>query len=185
MTYLTDYYNKTLKYELINKFYYTKINNLPKLKKIILTFNCKTDEIKKISTSLLALELLIFQKAIITTTPKTNLFVKIRKGSPIGCKVTLQKNLLLQFLTKNCMEIFPKTKNFTGLTFKTKSKKNNNSFSYLIQNLFGSSNLEDHYYLFNHLSNLNVTLIAKNTQIEELIFIIKSLQLPLINDPYY
>ena len=149
MHYLTNYYTKTLKYELINKFYYTKLNKIPKIKKIILNFNCNSDEFKPISTSLLALELLVYQKGFLNTAKKTNLFLKIRKGSPVGCKVTLRKTLLLQFLAKNCMEIFPKMKEFEGLSLKKKPSHNN--FSYLIKNIFGSSNLENHYYLFHFL----------------------------------
>jgi large subunit ribosomal protein L5 len=156
MHYLSYYYNKTLKYELINKFHYHKLTKLPKIKKIILNFNYKTDEIKSISASLLALELLAFQKGVFNTTNKTNLFIKMRKGSPIGCRVTLRKKLLLQFLVKIYMEVFPKIKNFDGLVIK---KKNNKHLSFLIQNVFKSSNLEDHYYLFNNLPNFNITVI--------------------------
>lgn len=181
MQYLTDYYNTTLKYELINKFTYSRFNKLPKLKKIILNFNCKTDEIKTISASLLALELLVSQKGVLTTSKKTNLFLKLRKGSPVGCIIVLRKKLVIQFIVKTCMEIFPKTKNFSGLILKKKTNQNQKTdLSYLIKNIFSSSNLEDHYYIFNNLSNLNVTLIASNDKPEELLFILKSLQIPII-----
>lgn len=181
MHYLNNYYNKTLKYELINKFHYFKLNKLPKIKKIILNFNCKTSEIKIISTSLLALELLTYQKGLVTKANKTNIFVKIRKGNPIGCKVRLKKKLLFFFLAKNCLEIFPKLKNFNGFNFKQNIKKNKNSFSYQIKNLFNSSNLKDHFYLFNNTPNFNIILVSNNNKMEELLFILSALQIPFKN----
>ena len=176
MHYLENYYNKALKYELINKFQYSKLNKLPKIKKIILSFNCQTNEIKAISASLLALELLIYQKGFLTKTNKTKLFIKIRKGSPAGCKLTLNKKLLLQFLTKNYLKIFPNIKNFDGLIFK----QNKNNFSYQIKNLFNSSDLENHYHLFYNLPKFNVALVVANSdKVEELLFIIQALKIPL------
>lgn len=175
MHYLKNYYNKTLKYELINKFYYSKLNKLPKIKKIILSFNCRTNEIKSISSSLLALEMLSFQKGVLTKAKKTNLSIRIRKGSPIGCKLNLTKKSFLQFLTKSSLEIFPNTKNFKELPIK----QNKSSFSYKLKNLFNSSNLEDHYSLFNNLSDLNINLITDNNKTKELLFIIQALKIPI------
>jgi large subunit ribosomal protein L5 len=91
MMIFNSFYLKTLKYELCNKFAYKNINEVPKLKKIILNFGCKTADLKHLSASLLALELITSQKGRITTTKSPNLLLKIKKGNPSGCKVTLKK----------------------------------------------------------------------------------------------
>jgi len=177
MHFLEYFYTKSLKYDLINKFFYKNINELPKLKKIILNFGCKTTEIKQLAASSLALELITKQKGILTTTKHSNIFLKIRKGNPIGCKISLQKASMFNFLEKTLIKTFPKTKNFNGLTFTKKTKKN--AYSYQIQDNFSFSELEKHYYLFYNLSKLDITIVTNTKVKEETIFLLKSLQLPL------
>jgi ribosomal protein L5 len=62
MNFLEHFYLKTLKYDLSNRFLYKNTKELPKLKKIILNFGCKTSDLKQLSASLLALELITNQK---------------------------------------------------------------------------------------------------------------------------
>lgn len=176
MNFLEHFYLKTLKSDLNNKFLYKNTKELPKLKKIILNFGCKPNNLKQLSASLLALELITHQKSKITKTKYSNIFLKIRKGNPTGCKVTLRKNKLFNFLAKILIEIFPKEKNFNGFTLSKKIKKN--VFSYNIHNTFSFGQLENHYYLFNNLPKLNITIIANTKTKKELLFIFSSLKLP-------
>ena len=85
-----------------------------KLEKIILNFGSKTASIKQLSSGLLAFEFIFNQKGKLTTTRKSDIFVKIRKGNPTGCKMTLQKYNLFDLFRKTIIEIFPKLKNFNG-----------------------------------------------------------------------
>ena len=177
MHFLNYFYNKNLKLDLINKFQYSNLKTFPKLKKIILNFGCKTTDIKKLTASLLALELITNQKGVLSIAKRPNLFLKIRKGNPTGCKVLLRKSSMLNFINQNSIEIFPKIKNFNGLKFSKKIKKN--SFSYYIKNTLIFSNFMDHYYLFNILVKLEVTVVTDVKTKKELLFILKSLQLVL------
>ncbi len=67
MNFLTYFCKKTLNYELLNKFNYKNTKKLPKIKKIVLNFGCKTTDIKHLAASLLALELITCQKGKLTT----------------------------------------------------------------------------------------------------------------------
>src|SRR6476659_6903633 len=132
MYFLNYLQSKTLKHDLLNKFYYKNINELPKLKKIVLNFGCETTELKQLSATILDLEFIANQKGILTKSKKSNILLKIRKGNPVGCKVTLQKKRMLKFLEKTLLEIFPKIKNFNGVTVNKQINKN--SFSYELRN---------------------------------------------------
>lgn len=176
MHFLKYFCVKTLKYDLTNKFYYNNTKKLPKLKKIILNFGCKTTEIKQLSSSLLALELITKKNGTLTTTKHSNIFLKIRKGNPAGCKITLRKNNSINFLTKILIEILPKTKGFNGLILTKKIKKN--IFSYELYETFSFKELEEHYSLFHNIPKLDITIITNSKIKEELICILKSLQLP-------
>lgn len=170
---------KTIKYDLTNKFFYKTTKEIPEIKKIILNFGCRTTDIRRLSASLLALELITSKKGKLTTTKKANVVLKIRKGNPIGCKVTIQKKPMFNFLEKVLINVFPNIKNFTGIKFN--KQITNKSFSYQLRDTFNFSELEEHYYLFNNLPSLNITIVTNSKTKGELMFVIKSFQFPIVN----
>jgi large subunit ribosomal protein L5 len=179
MHFIKQFHTKTLKYELINKFIYTNTKEIPKLKKIILNFGCKTTEIKKIAPSLLALELITCQKSKLTNTKCPNITLKLRKGNPVGCKVELRNKKMYYFLETVLSEVFPKIKNFNGLKFNKKATKK--ALSFKLNDNFVFKTIEEHYYLFSTLPKLDITIITTTKKTKELKFIIKSLQFPTKN----
>lgn len=177
MHFLKNFYYKILRYDLINKFTYNNTNNLPKLKKVILNFGFNKNDIKQFMAGLLAFELISNQKGILTTTKKPNILLKIRKGNPIGCKVTLQNRNLFNFFGKMILRIFPMLKTFDE--FKLTRKLRINTFSYEIRETFSFFELENHYYYFSHLPKLDITLVTTAKSKKELIFMLNSFQFPL------
>lgn len=183
MHFLKKYYNNNIKYEFINKFTYNKNINIPKLKKIVLNFGCKTADIKQLSSSLLAFELITSQKGKLSKTKTSNILFKIRKGNPTGCTVTLSKFNIFHFISKMILEILPKLKIF--FDFKSLKKLNYNTFSFRIKETFAFSELEEHYYLFNNLPILDVTIVTSSKTKNEIIFLLKSLKLPIYKTSKY
>jgi ribosomal protein L5 len=84
---------------------------------------------------------------------------------------------MLDFFSKSSNEIFPKVKNFTGITVNKKIEKT--AFSYVIKDTLNFSELAEHYYLFNNLSNLDISVIATVKTKEEMLFFLQALQLPI------
>lgn len=180
--YFLKYFNfKTIKYDLLNKFYYSKTKDLPKIKKIILNFGCKTTQIKNISASLLALELLTSKTGNLTATKHSDIFLKIRKGNPVGCKVILKNTRMFNFLQRIICEVFPKMKNVNQLTMSKKVKKN--VFSYKMYDIFSFSELEKNYYFFNELNKLDITFVIDSKFEKETYFILASFHLPYDGTP--
>jgi large subunit ribosomal protein L5 len=129
------YYTNIIRYDLINKFYYNNHKQIPKVIKIVLNFNCNSVNIKRLISSMVALELITNQKSVILTSKKANISLKLRKGNPIGCKVTLKKKNMNIFFFRLISEIFPNIKLFEGFINK-KSKNKSNSFSFKIVKLY-------------------------------------------------
>jgi large subunit ribosomal protein L5 len=179
MHFLTHFYKKNLNYEFINKFIYNNTKQIPKIKKITLNFGCKTTEIKNLTASLLALELITYQKSKFTTTKYPNIVLKLRKGNPVGCKIELRNKKMFYFLENLLNEVFPKIKNFDGLKFN--KKLNHNTFSFKIKDNFTFKSIEEHYYLFNKLSELNITILTTTKKRIELNHLIKLFQFPIKN----
>lgn len=177
MNYLQFYYNTTFKYEYINKFISYNTRNIPIVKKIVLNFGCKSANIKELASSLLALELITGQEGELNRTKYSNILLKIRKGNPTGCKVTLAKVKSFIFLQKIVTEIIPNIKNFNGFLNKNKT----NSFSFNLLDIFNFSDLEQRYYLFNILHKLNITIITNSNSNLELMFLLNSLKILVLN----
>lgn len=173
MHFIKYFYNNILKHDLINKFYYKKTKNLPELKKIILNFGCKNTKLKILAASFLALELISYKKSNLTKTRKSNIFLKLRKGNPVGCKIVLRNLPMFDFLSLTLNELFTKEKNTAPLNKGLLMRKN--FFSFEIHNKFLFNELEKHYYLFNDLDKLDVTIVFKITN--ETFFLLKSFKL--------
>ena len=106
--------------------------------------------------------------------------LKIRKGSPIGCSVTLREKQAEKFLFKTLFLAFPNIKTLEKLKL-SKKIKNPQSFSFFIEDLLVFPELENQYELFQHqkLPKLNVTLISSATNLNKLKTILMSLKYPL------
>lgn len=177
MHFLECYYNQIIKYDFINKFIYLDINKIPKLKKIILNFNCDNLIIKNFVTALLTLEIISSKKAHATKAKTFNVFLKIQKGQLTGCKIILRKKDMYQFFAKFLTDVIPNSRLFFKLKVSTPIV---NSFSFVLSNnhLFFSE-INNHFNLINRVSNLNITIVSTAKTQKELFFLLKSLKLPI------
>nr|YP_009485525.1 ribosomal protein L5 [Nitzschia alba]AVR57589.1 ribosomal protein L5 [Nitzschia alba] len=178
MSILENYYKKVIQYDLINKFFYTHLNEIPQLKKIILNFGCKHFEVRNIASALLSLELVTMKQGSLVKSKRSNILLKIRKGNPVGCVVVLKKNMMYTFLFKLLSDVFPSLKDFKGISVP--KKLGVTSFSFTLKDLISFKELEKQFYLFINLPPLNVTLVTNTKTKEELLYLLRSFKLPLV-----
>ena len=167
-----------VKYDLLSKFNYKNIHQIPSFNKIVLSIALKELNFKRMLQSTAALELISDQKVVLTNSKKANISLELRKGAPVGCKVTLRKNLLFLFLSKLVSFIMPNIKVFEKIKFKDK-KKNLNSFSFLFGDLLIFSELENQYDLFQKLPGLNISIILFCNSTEEVSTLLTSYRFPV------
>jgi len=177
MNILENYYRKVIQRELINKFSYTRLEEIPRLKKIILNFGCKSSEIKTVALALLTLELITMKQGSLVKSKRPNVVLKIRKGNPVGCLVVLRNTAMYSFLSKLLSEVFPNLKSFTGITVSKKLGGPN--FSFTLKDLITFKELERQFYLFTNLPPLNVTLVTNAKTKQELVYLLFSFKLTL------
>jgi len=175
MNSLKYYYKKIIRRDLVNKFTYTHLEEVPQLKKIILNFGCKNSDVKSVASALLSLELITTKKASLVKSKRANVLLKIRKGNPVGCVVILKKNEMYDFLFKLLSEVFPNLKSFTGLNVSKKLGKT--SFTFTLKDFINFKELEKQFYLFINLPPLNVTLVTNAKTKEELLYLLQSFKL--------
>lgn len=174
---LENYYERIIKPDVINKFTYSCVDDIPQLKKIILNFGCKDLDIKTIASSLLALELISLAKGSLTKSRRANVFLKIRNGNPTGCLVVLRNKKMYSFLYNVISVVLPNLKDFKEIN--PSKKLSATAFSFTLKDLICFKELEKHFYLFNRLPPLNITFIANTRTTNELIYLIKSFKFPI------
>lgn len=175
---LNFFYENVIKYDLINKFLFSDINEIPKLKKIVLNFGCKSNELKSVASALLALEFITTKKGKLVQSKRSHIQLKIRKGNPVGCMVILnKKNVMYLFLFRILNEILPNLKNFKSF-INLKIKFKYNSMPFTLKELIVLPELENYFYLFSRLPSLNITLVTHTKTKQELIFLLSSFKIP-------
>jgi len=175
MSFLNSYYQKITQYDLINKFCYKDVNQFPKLEKIILNFGYKKSSFKHLISGLLALESISSKKSQFTKSKYSNLFLKIKKGNPVGCKVVLKKNVMFVFYLKLLIHIFPKFKQ-SQTHYLKKNLKSIKSISLTLKTPLLFPELENQYQFFKDLPSLNLTLLTNSKSFNEFIFLLKSIK---------
>ena len=178
MNYIENYFNNVVKYDLVNKFYYTELDKIPIICEIAVVFRFKELNVKQLSTMLLALELITSKKGQFLVARKRNLFLKIRKGSPVGCKVILRKKEMYDQLLKLVNEVFLKIK--VLLKINKNKTKNDNIISYGLNDNSLLVEIGQNYNLFNGiLTDITITIMGKKINQKGFFFLIESLKQPL------
>ena len=181
MNYIENYFNNVVKYDLVNKFYYTELDKIPIICEIAVVFRFKELNVKQLSTMLLALELITSKKGQFLVARKGNLFLKIRKGSPVGCKVILRKKEMYDQLLKLVNEVFLKIK--VLLKINKNKTKNDNIIFYSLNDNSLLVEIGQNYNLFNGiLTDITITIMGKKINQKGFFFLIESLKQPLSLD---
>ena len=180
MRFIKNYTKNFVKYDLLLKFNdYKKISKIPKLKKIILSYEFKKYDFKLLLSTIVALELISSQKSIIIKSKISNITLKIRKGNPIGCKVTLRKHLMNSFFFRLLNELLLKIQkielNLSTIESNLITSENNKSktFSFKVKKGLIFTELEYNYQIFKFLPDLNINIVTDAKNYNELFMILK------------
>jgi large subunit ribosomal protein L5 len=113
-------YNEEIIQSLSEKFGYTSVMRVPKLQKIILSqgMGDAVADKKLIESAAADLSRIAGQKAITTLSKKDISNFKLRKGMPIGTKVTLRGDRMYDFLDRLLSVALPRTRDFRGINPK-------------------------------------------------------------------
>jgi large subunit ribosomal protein L5 len=117
---LQAHYNEVVRATLQKEFNYTNTMQVPRLEKIVLNMGvgeAAADQ-KKLDSAVAEMALISGQKPVKTVAKKAIAGFKIRKGLPIGCKVTLRSARMYEFLDRLVTIALPRVRDFRGVTGK-------------------------------------------------------------------
>ena len=123
---LKKVYKEEIVDKLMKQFSYTTVMQVPKLVKITLNEGVgdATQDKKIVEEAAEELGLITGQKAVITTSTKDVSNFKLRKGMPIGAKVTLRDVKMYEFLEKLIRVTLPRIRDFNGVAEKLDGQGN-------------------------------------------------------------
>jgi len=163
-------YNKELVPELQKTFGYKNTMETPRLLKVVLSMGVgeAVADSKVIHEAAKELGLIAGQKPIITVAKHSISSFKLREGMQIGCKVTLRKDRMYDFLERLVMIALPRVRDFRG--FSAKSFDGNGNFNLGIKEhiVFPEIN----YDKIRNIRGLNVTIVTSaktNNEAEKLL----------------
>ena len=118
MSNLKELYKNEVVPELMKKFNYKSIMQVPKLEKIVINMGVSDvrENAKALENAMRDLTIITGQKVVSTKAKKSIAGFKIREGMEIGCKVTLRKDKMYDFAEKLFAVALPRVRDFRGLS---------------------------------------------------------------------
>ena len=117
MTRLNDLYTQSIRPDLIKEAGYGNLLQVPKLEKIVINMGIgeAVQDSKKVAAAVSELSLITGQKPITTKAKKSVAGFKLREVMAIGCKVTLRRDRMYEFLDRLITIALPRVRDFRGL----------------------------------------------------------------------
>jgi large subunit ribosomal protein L5 len=118
---LQGQYNDRIIAAMTEKFGYTNSLQVPRLEKIVINMGVgeATQDKKKVEIAAAEMELIAGQKPVVTKAKTSIAQFKLREGMPIGCKVTLRRDNMYEFLDRLITIALPRVRDFRGLNPKS------------------------------------------------------------------
>ena len=166
---------------MMKQFNYKNVMQVPKVTHVSVNMGIgdAKDNPKKLESAINELTLISAQKPVVTKSRKDISNFKIRKGYPVGCKVTIRGNRMYDFLERLVSVALPRTRDFRGLSFKSFDGRGNFSFGVKEQIIFTEIN----YDKIDSIRGMDINGSTSAKSNEESYWLLKLLGLPLREKP--
>jgi large subunit ribosomal protein L5 len=179
MARLKDFYKETVVKSLTEQFGYKSVMEVPRIDKI--TLNMGVGEAvadKKIMENADSdMEKIAGQKAIVTKAKKSVASFKIRDDYPVGCKVTLRRERMYEFLDRLITVAIPRIRDFRGISAKSFDGRGNYNMGIKEQIIFP----EIEYDKIDALRGMNITITTTAKTDEEARALLSAFSFPFRN----
>ena len=138
MARLKETYVKEVIPNMMKEFSYKNVMEVPKVEKVVLNVGLgeAIQNIKLLDAAQKELSIIAGQKPVVTKAKKSIASFKLRKGVPIGCKVTLRGDRMYEFLDRLISIALPRIRDFKGISGKSFDGRGNYSLGLKEQFIF-------------------------------------------------
>ena len=172
---LTTYRNNIVP-DMMKAFSYKNSLQVPRLKKIVVNIGLgeATQDIKMLEAAQNELAVITGQKPVTTRAKKAIANFKIRRGSAIGCKVTLRRSMMYEFLDRLIAVAIPRIRDFRGLSPDSFDSHGNYSFGLNEQAIFPEVDVDK--IMKTH--GMDITIVTNAKSREEAFEVLKLFGMP-------
>ncbi len=165
MTRLKEIYIKEVIPQLMKKFGYGNVMEVPRLEKITLNMGLgeAIQNIKILDAAVEELTLVAGQRAVVTKAKRSIAAFKLREGMPIGVMVTLRRDRMYEFLDKLVNVALPRVRDFRGVSPKAFDGRGNYTLGIREQIIFPEINFDK----IDKVKGLNVSIVTTAKTDEE------------------
>ena len=177
MARLHEEYIKKIKPNLMKELSLKNILSVPELKKIVINMGLGIDasDKKKLDATIEDLKKISGQMPIITKTKKAIANFKTKQDMPIGCKVTLRRKRMYEFIDRLINIALPRTKDFSGLSEKNFDGLGNYTFGIKEHIIFP----EIDYDKIDKVKGMDITIVTSTKKNNEAKSLLKAFNFPL------
>ena len=179
MARLKDLYHNEIRDKIKSKFDLKNIYEVPKISKIVLNMGVgeAISDSKKINSASDDLMSITGQKPVVTKAKQSIAGFKLRKGLSIGCKVTLRRNRMYEFLDRLIYIALPRVRDFKGLSKKSFDGNGNYSIGIKEQIIFP----EIDYDKIDKVRGMDICIVTSTQNEEHAFELLKGFNLPFKN----
>jgi large subunit ribosomal protein L5 len=176
---LKEHYEQVVKPNLMEQFNYKNPLEVPRLDKIVVNMGVgeAVQDQKKVQAASNELMLITGQKPVINRARKSIATFKLREGMPIGCKVTLRRERMYEFLDRLITVALPRVRDFRGLSGKSFDGRGNFAMGLKEQLVFP----EIDYDKVDEIRGMDVVICTTAKTNDEAKALLKSFDMPFAN----
>jgi large subunit ribosomal protein L5 len=177
MANLADFYQREVVPALTEKFGYQNVMQVPRIEKITLNMGLGEAIANKgvVEAAVGDMTQISGQKPVVTKARKSVAAFKIRDGWPIGCKVTLRRERMYEFLERLISIAIPRIRDFRGMSARSFDGRGNYSLGLTEQIVFP----EVDYDKVDAIRGMDVTITTSATNDEEGEALLRAFKFPL------
>jgi len=174
---LQDLYEKTIRPKLVSDFGYKNVLAVPRLEKIVVNMGVgeAVQDGKKIDAAVHDLTLITGQKPVVMLAKKSIATCKLREGMKIGCKVTLRRNHMYEFLDRLITIALPRVRDFRGVSPKSFDGRGNYALGLKEQIVFA----EIDYDKVDQVRGMDIVICTSAKTNEEALALLKGFNMPI------
>ncbi len=176
---LRSQYKSEIVPALMEEFQYKTVMQVPRLLKISLNqgIGAALADKKLIDYGVEEMSTITGQKAVPTISKRDVSNFKLRRGNPIGVRVTLRGDKMYEFLDRLVSVALPRVRDFRGISDKGFDGRGNYSFGITEQIIFPEIDIEK----VNHINGMNITFVTSANSDQEALALLKHFGLPFKN----
>jgi large subunit ribosomal protein L5 len=177
MSRLKEHYEKTIRASLQSQFNYGNPMQVPRLEKIVINMGVgeATSDSKKIDAAMKDMSQIAGQKPMRLRTRKSIATFKLRAGLAIGCKVTLRRDRMYEFLDRLINIALPRVRDFRGLSNKSFDGRGNFAMGLHEQIVFP----EIDYDAVDEIRGMDIVIVTTAKTDDEARALLKGFNMPL------